>query len=412
MEGVILDIITETSGKCFLTKIKLGDYITSVPENYKDYDVQREIVSNVYLDNLIQTVFEKKHIPPIVLVLEEQDFKLNGTKSIEILRFKILDGLQRTFRLKTIYDTVQFLKAKMESENILQFNRLEISRKYRTELETINSSSAILTRAIELYERTQDKDSDLLNFFEKYQWFEVWTDLSPEEEVNKMLILNAGHKPVKTKHQLELLFMNILPIIQKVGPRGFEVKREKEISSTSFSKNRIVGQFHFSHLIISILSIAEKKPLTTNVDLIQKRQSDYFDDTIFETYLNFKFLHTFLEVLLRIDQTLAGEYPIEGTKWMGREISLVGMFAATGKYAYDSKIEPDAALRMLEDKVIQHPASMNLSVFEEQRNSVDLAKVNIGTINKRAVYNGVYDLLISGQVIQWSKHFKSMTYES
>lgn len=407
MNGTILDKIEEGSGMCYLTKIRLDDYINAIPADYQDYDVQREIVNNVYLDNLIQTVFEKKHIPPIVLIANGDNVIAEHT--IQIGSFKILDGLQRTFRLKVIYDTVDLLKKEITTSRILEMRRLELSKYYKSQLESIKSSSVVLYKAVELYNKHIASDSNLLStIFERHQWFEIWTNLTPEEEVNKMLILNAGHKPVKTKHQLELLFMTILPIIQQASGDSIQIVREKEVSSMAFSKGRELGQFHFSTLITSILSIAERKPLTTNVDLIQKKQADYFDDRIFEEYLQYHFLKAFVETLLSIDKNIAQEYGEIGIKWMGREISLVGMFAAIGKYAESYKLNPKDALEHLQKIIAQTPALLNLKDFENERNSLDLGKVNIGNVNKRAVFEGVYHLLENNkQVLNWQEYFKT-----
>jgi len=101
----------------------------------------------------------------------------------------------------------------------------------------------------------------LETFTENGQWCEVWTGLTADEEVRKMLTLNAGHKPVKTRHQLELLFLNLLPILREGEGHGFTLVREKEISATQFSKRRPSGSFHFAHIITSLLSFYEAKPV-------------------------------------------------------------------------------------------------------------------------------------------------------
>lgn len=408
MKGKILDKITEDTGICYLAKIELGEYVRALSKDYKDYEVQREIVKNVYLDNLIETVLNQRHIPPIVLVAKSDGFK-SENDDLELAEFKILDGLQRTFRLKAIYDTVEFLKQELsQGDEIYDIGKFQLSRKYKDQLESKNSSTVLLSKSIEFLKQ-KGRDVSLLDqSFKRQQWFEIWTGLTPEEEVNKMLVLNAGHKPVKTKHQLELLFLNVIDRLDQVQNKHFEVLREKEISSTQYSKNRKTGQFHFSHLITSLLSFAEAKPLTTNVDLVQKKQSDYFDDDVFDLYMKYDFLKEFVSVLLEIDLALGKEYKEDGTKWMGRETSLVGMFASAGKYAKENGKSRFEALDQLKNRIVSNPKVLALDVFENERNSVDLAKVNIGSINKRAVFNGLYDIL-SGEkeMLNWSEYFKS-----
>lgn len=411
MKSITLDKIKEGSSYCYLSKITLKDYIEALPENYQEYEVQREIVKNTYLDNLIETVLEEKHIPPIVLVVDEGNYSVKGNE-VEIQQFKILDGLQRTFRLRIIWKTILFfVEIASVDQSILTQNRLQLSRAYSSKLDEFDSNANILF-SIVLHYNTKLAPANVTSVekcYQKYQWFEIWTELSPEDEVKKMLILNAGHKPVKTKHQLELLFRNLIPVVKKVNLDNFELIREKEMTSISYSKNRNLGQFHFSHLITSILSLDAGKPVTTNTNLVHKTQNSDFDFETFEKYFNYEFLHSFISLLLKLDENVSNLYP-DGNKWIGRETSLVGMFAALGKYGKEKKLNPFNSLRILEEKVADQPECLDLIEFEKVRNSLNLSKINIGTVNKNAVFDGIYDILNdSRQTIEWTSYFKGQT---
>lgn len=407
MKGLILDRIKEKDSTCYLVKIELKEFVTSLPEGYKDYEVQREIVTNTYLDTLIDTVLEKKHIPPIVLVADADMFE-EKSNALQIQEFKILDGLQRTYRLKLIWDSIEFFQAELlKSQEILELKRIQLSRNYSTILDNINSNSKVLESIISFYKA--NPQINIKNCFDSFQWFEVWTKLTPQEEVRKMLVLNAGHKPVKTQHQLELLFLNLIPIIKKSELKEFELIREKKSNSTVFSKYRVKGQFHFSHLITSILSFNEGKPITANVNLVHKAQSSDFDIDEFARLFNYEFLHKFIESLLKFDVALEKTYKEQGTKWLGREISLVGTFAALGKHMKENELSPLKTLEKFNSKIIENPSILNLAEFESVRNSLDLSKINIGTVNKNAVCNGIYDLLKGTEIsITWSNYFKGL----
>lgn len=203
MKGEILDKFSEGESNCYLLKVNLKDYIESLPSDYQEYEIQREIVNNIYLDKLIDTLLEKKHIPLIVLISNEGEYITRTKKqsTIKINKFKILDGLQRTYRLKSIYDTIN-LYLSINNESVNDMSRYNLARKFSEDLDKINSSSLILYKIVRFF---SSKDTDPTSIFDRDQWFELWVNLSPEEEVNKMLVLNAGHKPVKTRHQLELL---------------------------------------------------------------------------------------------------------------------------------------------------------------------------------------------------------------
>lgn len=410
MRGKILDKIQENHSTCYLTKIVLSDFVQSLSENYQDYEVQREIVNNTYLDNLVDTILAQRHIPPIVLVVDDGDFSVTND-DIKLKQFKILDGLQRTFRIKLIWETIQFFKEEVhQSKDILTMKRLSLSRRYSERLEEINSNSKILESIINFYILNSLTEENIDHCFNNYQWFEIWSNLTPQEEVNKMLILNAGHKPVKTQHQLEILFLNLIPIFKKSDLGLFQLIREKESNSTIFSKNRKKGQFHFSHLITAILSLNEGKPITANVNLVHKTQSTDFNIDEFSKFFNYDFLHKLIFLLLKFDDALDKAYGEQGTKWIGREVSLVGIFAALGKYGLNNLKTPLDLLNVFENEIINNPKILDLENFERTRNSLDLSKINIGTVNKNAIYDGIY-AIINGQVesINWSNYFKGLT---
>eukprot|EP01047_Picozoa_sp_COSAG01_P028049 COSAG01_NODE_1872_length_9006_cov_523.219153_2_plen_83_part_00 len=71
MKAKILDHREGNGATCYLCSISLEDYIDGLPPTFQNFEIQRQIVNNVYLDRLIETVLEKRHIPPIVLVLEK-----------------------------------------------------------------------------------------------------------------------------------------------------------------------------------------------------------------------------------------------------------------------------------------------------------------------------------------------------
>lgn len=378
-----------------------------VPTDYNEYEIQREIVKNIYLDRLLATVLEGRHIPPIVLVVEENEFTVREPK-LDIINFKILDGLQRTFRLKTIYDTKELFKDSFSNDkSILQLTKLELSRKFREQLDLINSTSSMFSAIAEYFRSNCDGSLEKLDqIFERKQWFEIWAGLSADDEVRKMLVLNAGHKPVKTKHQLELLYRSVLTILTRSDFPTFEIVREKDPNSARFSKDRRVGQFHFAHLIMAVLSLSQGRALTSNVDLIDKVQADFFPDELFERYLTYDYLRAFVQFLLDLDASIQREYGEVGTRWLGRETSIVGFFAAVGRFTNENKMDPVMALNVARGKVLLHAGVLNLTDFEEKRNSQNLAKINIGNVNKRAISTSVYDILNgSDEPIDWQRYF-------
>lgn len=400
MKFKILDRKSEKSSTCFLLRSSLENYISHIPNNYDDYEIQRSIVNNSYLDRLVYTVLNKGHIPSITLITDE------SAESIEngyVRDFKILDGLQRTHRLKVIFETKNlFLEKKAYITN--DISDFQIKRLFRNELSEIGSSGNIFIAIKDYYEK---HGGDELNscFVDNYQWFEIWSGLSPDDEVRKMLVLNAGHKPVNIKHQLELLFQNLLPIFEGVKSGDVRIVREKNISSAEFSKTREVGIYHFSHLISSLISYIECKPISTNTNFISKIQDDETKLDELSTLFTYSFLELFIQSIYKLDKAADKYFNDIGVQWIGREVSLVSVFAALGK---KSKTEQD--LSLLINALCENFQKLNLEDYERCRNNVDLSKVNIGNVNKKNIYDALSDFLESNMdnPIDWDRVFSGV----
>ena len=154
MKARILDRRSENKASCYLCSISLADYVEGLPPTYRDYDIQREIVSNVYLDRLVETVLLKAHIPPIVLVVGEREFDLKGPQ-LEIKSFKILDGLQRTFRLEAIHATIAFTVDELwPPKKYLDWNKFKLSREFSERLRDINSNTDVLRAVLTFGEKS------------------------------------------------------------------------------------------------------------------------------------------------------------------------------------------------------------------------------------------------------------------
>jgi len=397
MEIEVLDSKSEGRSTCFLVKASLRTYLNSLPADFDNFHIQRDRTNNVYLDRLIDTVIANRQIPTIVLVADKID-KAKGRAD----GLKILDGLQRTLRLKAIADAIEIAR----NAN-LDAGRTTLLTTHSRELNAKSIEASTFLRAVE---EIRKKGIDFLDdCFSQMQWFEIWSHLSEEEQVRKMLLLNAGHKPVKTRHQLELLFLGLLPKLEKSHQNGFVVIREKEKSSISFAKTRQVGEFHFAAVVASLVAYYLGKPVTTNAELISDLQNDESDTSLRKGVESFsyKFAAHLTNFLVELDRLVEKKEGAPGTQWLGREVILVGVFAALGEYARRQEISPEDAFDDLLKKLAS--CKLNLHEFEKERNRQDLSRVNIGSVNKRAVFQATQDILTSGKPLSlaWSTYFKT-----
>lgn len=403
----ILDSRPEGAATCYLSKMTLEEYLSGLPDTYQDYDIQRGIIGNAYLDHLVETVIAKNHIPPIVLLIGDGDHEVENDV-IRIRSFKILDGLQRTYRLQAIRKTIAYCNEKIDDPaELLAWNKVKLSRAYSSDLKEINSNTSVLRVILGAYQQLGEEGL-LETFSSNYQWFEVWAGLDSQQEVRKMLTLNAGHKSVSLKHQLELLFLNLLPILEQEDLGGFQVKREKEVNAAQFSKKRAVGDFLFAHLISSLLSFQRAKPVVPTQDLIQEIQSDDAEFNDYSDLMQRDFLREFVRFLVELDGLITEVYGPIGTIWMGREVTLAGLFGALGHTAKFLGQPRERMMGHFLNLVRENPGLLNLEQFEEVRNSLDLSKVNIGAVNRRAVFEAFSRLLATQDFhpIDWAPEFR------
>lgn len=408
------EVLDGESNYCYLCEGNLEDYVKSVPERYADYDVQRGIVNNVYLDRLTETIMKKKFIPPIVLIAE--DFE-NESTEILINKYKILDGLQRTFRIKSIYNALNlFLK---EHNNINNSDtKFKLSRKYKNELDSIDSDMDIFWTIVKIHFEDNISIPNLKNVFkESIQWFEVWSNLDKKEQINKMLILNAGHKPMDMKHQLELLFLNIISENQLPN-----FVRAKDVNSSFFYSKKKEGHIHLSHFISAILAFHNKTPITVDSKYLHNLQEN-LDSELEELkyYFQNANLEKLVEFIQDLDKLFNSEYKdtdpetgVEkniGLEWLGRETILIGIFAAFGSF-YETKkdrISFENILLEIKEEISKNIGVFNIKLFNEcKTTSIDITKVNIGNIFKYTTYNAMSQFLVYGDkdIIDWDKYFK------
>ncbi len=403
MKLEILDKFNEGEATCLLCKTSLSEYVSGLPDNFRDFYIQRGIVTNRFLDNLWDTLSAQRHIPPIVLVGGEVAPDLSYGSTFDLSKdFKVLDGLQRSHRLKEIWDTVTFIEAEFEDQPSIDVPQLTRQRASTLRGQGVNLQ--IFQKA--LLALREGKDEDYL-FGQNKIWLEVWFGLSEAAQIQKMLVLNAGHKSVNIKHQIELIFWSRFNTLRQELAPG-KVFREKDKSSISYSKGRQAGEFHFAHLISAFVSLLDGTLVTTNAEY-SADQAFPGDRESDETLLDVddQVLTAFAHTVSALDRELRTD---AGIRWLGREVVLVGIFGAIGAVAKNGSAAKLKALNDFKAGLPRFISILNLDGFEGWRNSLELSKINIGNVNKREIFNATLQFLKHQKdtPIQWG-HLKEGT---
>ena len=392
---------------CYLCEGTLEDYVKSIPDRYMEYDIQRGIVkNNIYLEKLTNTILEKKYIPSIVLVVEEDILEKTDT-SLRVMNYKILDGLQRSYRIKLVYNAYKlYLKQISDNskEEIERKTKFRLSRELKDELNERNTTISYLWNIIEFY-REKEVDENVFRDFR--QWFEVWDNLDKNEQINKMLLLNAGHKSMDMKHQLELLFLNIIS-----DTYLDDFIRSKEISATYFYKHKKVGNIHLSHIISALIAFDKCEPILLNQKYLQELHEN-IDNELEQVKIFFmnNNLEKFIVFFKQLDELINTQYGEVGLQWIGRESILIGMFASFGKYFqlnYNKTIENlDDCFNDIIVVINNNIEILKIDEFNMAKENVNIAKVNIGDLFKYSTYYFFCQLLETNQTENdWKTIFK------
>lgn len=416
MKAKVLDKneIQENKG-CYLCSVNLYDYLESLESDFDKFDVQRKIVNNKYLDSLAKTVFSGEHIPVITLVVFEEKFDGCIEKEHTIEKFRILDGLQRTWRLNAIKRLAKWLLENFETSDNIRKNFINssirnLAKEKRQEIINCGVSDFKQAKNIarQIVEHIDIKDvEDFLK--NRKQWFEIWYGLTMDEVVNKMLLLNAGHKSVSMRHQVELLYYDWFEMFSSVA--GITIIRDKDAESpVKFVAERKVKTYRFSDLVMATIAFVDGKYKRVQSAFVEEVYINAENDERIGQDANF-YLKV-VEFIGKIDDLFYKEYGDAGRDWFGRENNIEAFMGAVGKYCWEicSKEDVKDALDSAYEIIVENVRLLNLKDFQSGKDFLSSSKINIGQTTKEIVYM-VFNKMLSKCIkyeISWKDEFERM----
>jgi len=394
-----------------LAELNLLEYVESLSEDNFNFDVQRKIVKNKYLDGLLSTIENGEPLPNITLAYHEV---LSNVKELSVVdltdsKLDILDGLQRTYRLWAFWKIYQIIKNN-EFQNIREAI-LRVKSDYPQFFENGIVDS-------KFFKINFPEGRTKINFEKKYKdfqlYFTVWSNLSESELVKKMLILNAGHKAVSTQHQFEILFLNLWKSLNDKLTH-IRVVREKESDFNQIKRGeRSPGEFLFSSIITSLMSLVLAKPQRISSDIIYRydlmKENDEGTSLQYaELIFNSVFIQKLLEKLFDLDKEMEINCGHDGVSWFGKDTTLNGVFAGIGVHL---EINTTDQIEDLEIKILDSfdtlktvlPDGLNLSKFNAQYDSLNGRSVNIGNLIRTVIMNYTIHKL-KNESTNWSSLF-------
>lgn len=350
-------------------QISPREYLETVGDDFGQFEIQRKRESHKGYTRLKQDILQGALLPPITLALKPQyvDQATNLVDNEEELAnflsrpnlFNILDGLQRTYILNDIAKEKQDFK---EGQELL---------------------------------------------------LEIWLEGDIQKLIYRIIVLNAGQKPMSIRHQVELLFSSLQkPIEEKVG--NIELVKEKDLR-----RRRKAGIFSFEVVVSGYQAFLSGSTELNKENLIsQKLQIDSsFGQDESQIYRKFEDFVSYLSLYARLDQQVFRIYPGSDANsppdddslssayqhWMTTENTCISYFASISQFAPydDSQISSvkrarifsalEALLKKLEAADIGTDP-LQLNEFEAIRRGKNARKVNIGAYTRRLLSTGLKEL--------------------
>lgn len=270
----ILSIIKDEriSATSVLVEMATEKYLTLVSGAEDKLEIQRKIIKGFKpYDRLRQDLKEGCLIPPVVLGIRKGRINTPGNidddqfiRSLESTLAGdvfIIDGLQRTTAIQNVRDSLQ--------------------------------------------------GDELTNFLSRPLRVEVWPDITLSALTYRMILLNAGQKPMSLKHQLEVVSRPLCDNLSEKYLNKLSIYREKDTNRRSAP-----GQYQFSIIAQAFQAFVQKSPhidvrneviaelnqidvLTNYGDSLEKNSDKADLTTEFESYIGF---------LIDFDEKLCEKY--------------------------------------------------------------------------------------------------------
>jgi hypothetical protein len=239
---------------------------------------------------------------------------------------------------------------------------------------------------------------------------EVWVNIPFFPLAYRMLLLNAGQRPMSMKHQIDILSGGLAEDLQDLD--GIEIIRLKD------HKRRVrPGQFHLSSLAQAFQAWMQRSPNVDRTNLVvetmvvdEALESLGIDLTDNDGNQRDGF-RQFVDWLLRLDRAL-GEAQ---NRFFGNDTVVLGFAAAVG-FAHKNELLQDrletAMTKMIASAEADKDDPLGVQTFEQIRRSVDAKRSNVGEATRGLVFRAVREYIMqdgtSSMVDCWTQSASMM----
>ena len=348
--GQAKDLRTDTD--ILYAQLSIQDYLCLVGDNFDDYEPQRkrekykayermkiDIMNGALLPSITLAVKPElvSDILPIVQKDNWQELERALSKPGQV---NILDGLQRTFILNDI-----------AKENI-----------------EFKSEQKVLV--------------------------EFWLESNIKNLIYRIIVLNAGQKPMSMKHQIDLLFITLYDTLKAEIP-DIEIFKEKDSGRRTKAR-----KYHLDRIATAYHSFITESAETQRQNVVAQKlvEEKVLNSTEEELGNQFDTFTNYLKMYADLDVEVSRIYPVnadqkipDGIKWFGEESVMNSFFAALAFVSRNNservKKALDTLLKLLKDNQ-EGDDPLALEILQNMENGFNPRKESLDFAKRRLLTNG------------------------
>jgi hypothetical protein len=347
--GMATDLRTNTP--VIYAQMSIEEYLLLIGDDFDKYAIQRKrekhrayarMKSDIVKGALLPTItlaVSPERVPEILPLLENKDFDEIAKAVCVQGKVNILDGLQRTYILK------------------------DLSKEGHT--------------------------------FVKGQFLllEFWLEHNIQNLIYRIIVLNAGQKPMSMRHQIEVLFATFKDMLEN-EIEGLELYQEKE--GARRTKPR---KYALDRIVTAYQSYLSQSPEIHKENIVAQQlvEEDILSDdeeSLGSKFNNFKkYLNVHAELddeICRIYNGSQGEGIPTGLAWFGNENVMNSFFAALSDFgSSEARIKRiDNAISHLLEYLKHYPTDadndpLGLGTLQNIINGFPVRKVNVGFATRK-----------------------------
>lgn len=350
--GSTIDQRTNTT--VLYAQIEISDYLNLVGKNYDEFEIQRRRQNHQAYDRMKADILKGALLPTITLAVNPKvartykrlwdagDHNELKNKLYSSDNIRVLDGLQRTF----IIDDLK------KQGNVFK------------------------------------KDQKLL--------LEIWIDEDIKHLIYRLIVLNAGQKPMSLRHQIELLFMTMKDRLESEID-GLEILNERDETRRSKAK-----KFPFDRIVTAYYCFTTESPEEKRQNVIVKQMDEVeiFNSNEKELSTSFSNYIQYLKHYVQLDEevfrlyTSFSEPQIKSPQnWLAEDNVINSFFAAVAQF-HDDKVLAKRVSKslglLLKTLKTSKPKSdpFALKTLSDIRSGVNPKNVNVGFETRRILTSG------------------------